>query len=516
VAIAAGEFFSLALKNDGTAVSWGGPPPVPPDATNLIAIAAFFNYSVGIRSNGAVIVWNVNGGYEPSPNLSNAVAVAIGGDTFGSGYHVLALGSNGNVYAWGYNNYGQSIVPAGLSNVVAIAAGSIHSTALKNDGTLVCWGDNSAGQTNFPAPTSDIIAVSAGATYNLALRRDGTVFDWTGNRIPPQGLSNITAVAAGVGTGLALKKDGTVKAWGDNYYQLVSGVPLGLNGVAAISMSRYHGFAVKSNGTVVVWGNASGANPGAGILPPNLSNVVAISTSPWFLPPVGGGADPGDFALALKSDGTVIGWGDNNSYPYNNVGPTNVPGDLSNVVAIAAGGGHGLALKTDSTVIGWGYNHYGEATGVPNPVSPYASTGQVMIAGQVLSNVVAIAAGFIHSLALKSDGTVVAWGWNTNGEATVPAGVSNVVAISAGYYQSLAIIADLKIDSIQSRLDGLALGFHTFAGRQYSVEFSPDLIPPNWLPLPSGNVLGNGQDVQVIDSSPANTATRFYRLKVAQ
>jgi alpha-tubulin suppressor-like RCC1 family protein len=513
VAIAAGDFFSLALKNDGTAVSWGGPSPVPPDATNLISIAAFYYYSVGLRANGAVVVWNANGAYEPTPNLSNTVAVAIGGDAFS--HHVLALGSNGTVYAWGYNNHGQATVPAGLSNVVAVAAGSYHSVALKSDGAVVSWGDNSAGQTNFPAPVNDVIAVSAGATYNLALKRDGTIFDWNENRLLPPGLSNITAIAAGVGNGLALRKDGTVKAWGDNYHQQVSGLPLGLNGVAAIAMSRYHGFAVKSNGTVTVWGSASGANPGAGILPPNLTNVLAISTSPWILASVGGGSDPGDFALALKSDGTVIGWGDNNSYPLYTVGPTNVPGDLSNVVAIAAGGGHGLALKNDSTVIGWGYNHYGEAIGVPNLVSPYASTGQVMIAGQVLSNVVAIAAGFIHSLALKSDGTVVAWGWNTNGEATIPVGVSNVVAISAGYYQSLAIIADLKIDSIQSRVDGLAIGFHTFAGRQYSVEFSPDLIPPNWLPLPGGNVLGNGQDVQVIDSSPAN-ATRFYRLKVTQ
>jgi hypothetical protein len=281
-------------------------------------------------------------------------------------------------------------------------------------------------------------------------------------------------------------------------------------------MSRYHGFAVKSNGTVVVWGNATGANPGAGILPPNLNNVVAISTSPWYLPPAGGGADPGDFALALRSDGTVIGWGDNHSAPYFNIGPTNVPGDLSNVVAIAAGGGHGLALKNDSTVIGWGYNHYGEATGVPNPVSPYASTGQVMIAGQVLSNVVAISAGFAHSLALKNDGTVLGWGNNTDGEATIPPGVSNVVAISAGFYQSLAIIADLRIDSINLAPLGPALNFHTFAGRQYSVEFSPDLAPGGWLPLPGGNASGTGLDTQVIDTAGIGGASRFYRLKVTQ
>jgi len=172
---------------------------------------------------------------------------------------------------------------------------------------------------------------------------------------------------------------------GDNQNQQTN-LPPGLNGVAAIAISTYHSFAVKSNGTLVIWGYS----PGLGSPPAGLSNVVAVSASPWPPPIVGGGfAGPGDFALALKGDGTVVGWG---YAPQSANGPTNVPA-LSNVVSISAGGGHGLALLNDSTVIGWGFNHRGEATGIPNLISPYASTGQVMIAGQVLSNVVAIAPG---------------------------------------------------------------------------------------------------------------------------
>jgi alpha-tubulin suppressor-like RCC1 family protein len=505
VAIAAGEYFSLALKADGTLVPWGGSLPIPSDATNLVGIAGSYTYAVAIRSNGGVLVWGGSfGATQQSPALSNAVSVAIGADAFG--YHVLALGSNGAVYAWGYNEHGQSTVPTGLSNVVAIAAGTFHSVALKNDGTVVGWGDNSGSQTNFPAPVDDIASISAGAAYNLALKRNGTVFDWAGSPKLPAGLSNITAVAAGIGNGLALRNNGTLIAWGDNQNQQTN-VPPGLNGVAAIAMSTYHCFAVKSNGTLVIWGYS----PGLGSPPAGLSNVVAVSASPW--PPiiVGGGLGPGDFALALKGDGTVVGWG----YAYQNAnGPTNVPAGLSNVVSISAGGGHGLALLNDSTVIGWGFNHHGEATGIPNLISPYASTGQVMIAGQVLSNVVAIAAGYVHSLALKNDGTVVAWGWNTNGEATVPAGVSNVVAISAGFYQSLAIMADLKIDSIHIAPQGPALDFHTFAGQQYSVEYSSDLTPGSWLPLPGGNVSGTGSDAEVTDSDGATAAGRFYRLRL--
>jgi Alpha-tubulin suppressor and related RCC1 domain-containing proteins len=509
VAISAGEFYSLALRNNGTAVASSIYHPVPVDATNLTAIAAGYYYGLGLKTNGTVLLWNPSSSSSQQlPNLTNAVAIAIGDDS--SSYHVLALRSDGTVYTFGDNSYGQSTVPVGLSNVVAIAAGKHHSVALENDGTVVCWGDNSGGQTDFPTSVNDIVAVSAGAGYNLALKKDGTVSDWIGNRTIPAGLSNITFVCAGVANGLALRRDGTVAAWGNNHHQQVSPLPTGLNSVAAIAMSTYHCFAVKSNGTVVVWGTSLGARRGAETLPANLSNVVAVSSSTWTDSISGGGGALGDFALALKGDGTVVAWGENGFY---NVGPTNVPPGLSNVVAVSAGGGYGLVLQGDSTVIGWGFNLNGQATGIPTSSSPYTSTGQVTIAGQVISNVVAIAAGLGHSLALKNDGTVVAWGNNPDGEATIPPGVSNVVAISAGFYQSLAIIADLRIDSINLAPQGPALNFHTFAGQQYSVEYSSDLTPGNWQPLPNGNISGNGLETQVIDTAGVDAASRFYRLR---
>src|SRR3974390_2799778 len=88
----------------------------------------------------------------------------------------------------------------------------------------------------------------------------------------------------------------------------------------------------------------------------------------------------------------------------------NVPPGLSNIVAIAAGGRHDLALIADGTGVGWGVNNFGEST-VPSD----------------LTNLVALAAGESHSLALKADGTVVAWGFNYLGQCVVPNGVSNVV-----------------------------------------------------------------------------------------
>jgi alpha-tubulin suppressor-like RCC1 family protein len=112
---------------------------------------------------------------------------------------------------------------------------------------------------------------------------------------------------------------------------------------------------------------------------------------------------------------------------------------LNDVVAITAGQSHALALKSDGTVFAWGLNQSGQATGYISTNSDRAS-GLVILDGQMLSNVVAIAAGGNDSLALKKDGTVVAWG--STGQSAVPAGLYNVVAVAAGADRCLALKRD--------------------------------------------------------------------------
>ena len=273
--------------------------------------------------------------------------------------------------SWNSPSTGQSFTaPAGLTNVVAIAAGFGNDIALKADGTVVTWGDNQYGQTNVPS-----------------------------------GLSNVVAVSAGDGHYLALKEDGTVVGWGWNDYGQATGVPHGspgavtilgrpLTNVVAIAAGDAFSLALKADGTVIEWGDVS--NPG----PTGASNVVAISAN--------------SFPAALKSDGTVVG-----------LGWYHPPPALSSVVAIAAGSEAFLALNADGTVFGEG------------PDVEELPSG--------MSNVVAIATGREfgnnHALALKIDGTVVAWGNNTYGQISIPVGFSNVVAIAAGYKHSLFLRA---------------------------------------------------------------------------
>ena len=164
-------------------------------------------------------------------------------------------------------------------------------------------------------------------------------------------------------------------------------------------------------GTVVAWGNN---NSGQTLPQSGLKGVVAIA------------ADT-DTTFALRSDGTVVGWGSSS------LGLTTVPPKIQGrTVAISVGSHHALALLSDGTVIAWGANDYGQST-VP--------TG--------LSSVVAVSTASGLSVALKADGSVAAWGGGliAQGAVTnVPAGLGNVVAISAGNQGSLALVVDGVID----------------------------------------------------------------------
>jgi hypothetical protein len=94
-------------------------------------------------------------------------------------------------------------------------------------------------------------------------------------------------------------------------------------------------------------------------------------------------------------------------------------------VQIAGGSLHSLALKSDGTVVAWGRNNLGQINVPPG-----------------LSGVIEIGAGNSHNLALKFDGTVVAWGYNGNGQTSVPAGLNAVAHVAAGNYHSLALKSD--------------------------------------------------------------------------
>jgi alpha-tubulin suppressor-like RCC1 family protein len=310
---------------------------------------------------------------------------------------VSVVNSPSAVVAWGDDSGGQTDVPPGLGDIVAVAGGDYHTIALRRNGTLLGWGYNGDGQATVPASALRFVAIAAGGSHNLAITEQGGVVGWGRNdfgqrNVPASASNNVVSIAAGDAHSLALLSGGTVVAWGDNTLGQ-SSVPQGLNGVRAIAAGDNHSLALRSN-TVIGWGfNLYGqASP-----PASLTNASAIAAG--YL-----------HSAALRFDGTVVCWGDNT------YGQTNVPPGLNNVVAIAAGDFHTYALRSDGTIVAWGSGQYGQLT------VPASAT-----------NCLAINSGYFHGLALvppfrlnvrmSAAGLIVEWtGDGTLQSAPTPSG----------------------------------------------------------------------------------------------
>jgi alpha-tubulin suppressor-like RCC1 family protein len=380
------------------------------------------------------------------------------------------LAREGKVWAWGGNNVGQvgdstaidraaPVLARGpgdlrmFDDVMSIAANGHHSQALRSDGTVWAWGSNYWGElgdgtwTSRPAPVrvvglNGVIAIAAGPHHVLAVQNNGTVWSWGYNgrgqlgdgsfgysRATPvrvHGLNDVTAVAAGEDHSLALKNDGTVWAWGENRSgQLGDGTtngrltPVqvhGLSEVTAVAAGKDHSLALRADGTVWAWGahywGQLGVEPSercgdppyvCGRTPAKINGIEEISAiSSTF-----------GHNLALKRDGTVWAWGFNS---YGQLGdgtrtnrptPVQVTG-VSDATVIAAGGEHSLALLSDGTARAWGINQFGElgaSTGSACPRNPGDAGGTpcsltpVPVSG--LTDVSLLGAGYAHSLAIS-------------------------------------------------------------------------------------------------------------------
>lgn len=253
VAVAAGSYFCLALRDDGTVTAWGanwsGQANVPPGLDGVVAIDAGWSHAMALRGNGTVAVWgdNMYGVTNVPPGLTNVTAIASGS------WHCLALREGGTVIAWGT---GRTNVPSGLCNVVAIAAGAGHNLALRSDGTVTGWGQNDHGQASIPSGLSNVVAVAAGGYHSLALRSDGTVLAWgynqNGATNVPSELESVIGLAGGFLQSAALTAPGEVVMWGGT---LGTGAPkpqAGLSNVIAFSLGGVHAMALVGDGAPVI------------------------------------------------------------------------------------------------------------------------------------------------------------------------------------------------------------------------------------------------------------------------
>jgi len=240
-----------------------------------------------------------------------------------------------------------------------------------------------------------------------------------------QSLTNAKEFASGTTFTIMLRDDGKVWSWGSNKFgQLGTGAKQeiqlpeqvqSLDNVIHVAAGEAHAVALKGDGTVWSWGRNGSGQMGDGtkksteipLKVNGISEVTAIATR-------------GDFVVALKRDGSVWAWGDNRNGQLGNgaakkdgAAPEQVHG-ITNVIAIAAGGNHVLALRVDGSVWSWGLNSSGQlGDGLNGNVSQSHS---LPIPVLWLTDVSAISAGDKYSVAVRRDGTVWAWGDNSYGQ----------------------------------------------------------------------------------------------------
>ena len=363
VKVSNGSYHSFGLTSDGRIYAWGR------NTSGELGIGttlARSNVPIAVKTTG-------------TPMDGKVVKQVEGGGRY-EGSHSIALASDGTVYTWGLNQYGQlgnntttnsrspiAVQAAGTplagKTIVQVAAGADHSLALDSDGALYAWGSNAYGQlgngttTNSSVPVAvkiagtplagkTIVQIAAGANHNMVLTSNGTVYAWgwnyhgqLGNNTKtnsntivavqtigtPLAGKKIVKIAAGQGHSLALTDDGRVYTWGRNdtgqlgnnattdamlpVAVTVTGTPMNNKTIIEIASGARHSLAIDSSGKVYAWGhNGSGqlgnnstvnALTPVAVQAPADKNIIQVSGSGWL----------GASSSALTSNGTVYSWG---------------------------------------------------------------------------------------------------------------------------------------------------------------------------------------------------------------
>ena len=422
VTVASGQDHALALDNLGQLYAWGcnamgqtNIPALRPGGTKFVAVASGLFHGLAIDDAGQAYGWGLNRyGQVNIPALKGGATkfVAVAGGTM----HSLALDNLGQMYAFGGNPHGQTNIPSlrgGAARFVRIAAAELHSVALDDLGQYYGFGANTNGQLNPPALTGGGTKLVAVSTMNLpvvAIDDKGNAYDWGGNSSRPPALkpggTRFVSISASMSHATAADDAGNMYAWGNNFYGYTN-IPESFSMKVPkmpIAMGGHQAYGIEDTGTVSKFDSGpDGHSPD--------------ETGPFNY--VAAGAR---HALAVTADGRVVAWGESTA------GQTDVPEGLSNVVEVAAGYAYSVALRADGKVVEWG-SHVGQArTMVAMPAD--------------LPALARIRGGMRHVLGITRTGTVVGWGDNRWGQATPPAGLSGVVAVAALWDCSAALKSD--------------------------------------------------------------------------
>jgi hypothetical protein len=530
----------------------------------VVAIAAGQTHSLALKSDGTLVTWGTGAATNIPAGLSNVMAIAAGGYSELRMGTSMAVRSNGTVVAWGATAYSsQTNVPTGLTNVVAVADGSYHCLALVNDGTpqilrqpaggtawsgrdwtlqvaaastaplnyqWLCNGTNldaatnatlllpaiqSAGAGNYQVVVSNSLGTATSLPAPLAVM-DSAPFLLTqpATNLPVYLGSKLTMATAVGGSGPlqyqwrfngqdipgaaadTLNFDRIHMTNAGNYTLVVS------NSFGAIT-SAVINLAVRQ---LAVWGDNS---YGQTNMPPGLTNVAAISANFYN-------------NIVLRSDGTLTVWGNLNGIYV----PTNSVAGISNVVEVSAGYNNELVLKSNGKPFMWGQGVSSSLTNVvaaqSNIVAVAATSSSSSCALlradgtllQVFTSGVSINSGVTNGIALetcddgylvlRADGTIYSYAGGLGGQSL--SATTNVLAMAAGRYQGLAVKRDGKVvDFAQTwpavtNLSGIIGIASTFSGPEFAVRSDGSIAWGGSIVNPATNVPYGLSSVRVLDA----------------
>jgi alpha-tubulin suppressor-like RCC1 family protein len=521
--VSAGTYHTLALRRDGTLWAWGDdsqrqigatsiatqqntPVQVGTDA-NWVSVSAGTYYSLAIKADGTLWAWGENGaGQLGSGNtMTNYFPTKVGTATnwasvAGGFQHTAGLRRDGTLWTWGYNSNGQlgngtsgnttQLLPTRVGTATtwaALAVGQSHNLARRTDNSIYAWGVNQRSQIGqgFPYSTTltqvvDYYGVTswsqAAAGYNTSFAiSTTTLFGWGANgsgqlgngstsdyNTPiPVPLSAWRSKANGYAHSVGVKTDGSLWGWGDNqfgqaginnysYYETPIRVGSATNWQTVVA-GYNHSAALRTDGTLWAWGQNTSGQLGNGTTTGTRAPQQVGTATNWTNVACGA-----NHTVAVRQDGTLWAWGQNANGQVGTGsagGLQQVPvqvGTATTWQSAAAGTSFTLAVRTDGSLWAWGDNAAGQLG--DGTTTPHFTPARIGTA----TNWAYVAAGYGHVVALRTDGTLWTWGLNANGQLgngtttnrLTPLQVGTFTSwtdISAGSYHTLAARAAVQL-----------------------------------------------------------------------